>query len=274
MDLLLEKQYPQKEIEKAYHILQFKNEPLELVGTAGLKRQLYPADYDFLSKIKFLKTKEMYNEFKKILDNIQQQNNLYFIEFKFQNKDESKFKIYSIDDFTLKTFYKHFKPSKIDYCKIDLIINLENTNDFKEVSVIYFIKKKNDEDITKEKYILNLEDDYKGLIKEKKYYKSLKRLFTIYKLNMDYKKINILTKFFNSNIGKLYQLKNKLEAVLILLDKFKDDDIIKKRVLMFLRNNKIKKIDLEFIPELVDDYNKIINEEGLKELKKLKIKIN
>jgi transposase len=170
MDLLLEKQYPQKEIEKAYHILQFKNEPLELVGTAGLKRQLYPADYDFLSKVKFLKTKEMYNEFKKILDNIQQQNNLYFIEFKFQNKDESKFKIYSINDFTLKTFYKHFKPSKIDYCKIDLIINLENTNDFKEVSVIYFLKKKNDEDITKEKYILELEDDYKGLIKEKKYY--------------------------------------------------------------------------------------------------------
>lgn len=273
MELLLEKQYPQKEIEKTYHILQFKNEPLELVGTAGLKRQLYPADYDFLSKIKFLKTKEMYNEFKRILDDIKEQNNLYFIEFKFQNKDESKFKIYSLDNFTLKTFYKYFKPSKINYCKIDLIINLENTNDFKEVSVIYFIKKKNDEDITKEKYILDLEDDFKGLIKEGKYYKSLKRLFTIYKLNSDYKKIDILTKFFNSNIGKLYQMKNKLEAVIILLDKFKDDDLIKKRVEMFIRNNNLEDTYLKNLPDLINSLNEKINKEGLKELKKLKIKI-
>jgi hypothetical protein len=273
MELLLEKQYPQKEIEKTYHILQFKNEPLELVGTAGLKRQLYPADYDFLSKIKFLKTKEMYNEFKRILDDIKEQNNLYFIEFKFQNKDESKFKIYSLDNFTLKTFYKYFKPSKINYCKIDLIINLENTNDFKEVSVIYFIKKKNDEDITKEKYILDLEDDYKGLIKENKYYKSLKRLFTIYKLNNDYKKIDKLTKFFNGNTGKLYQMKNKLEAVIILLDKFKDDDLIKKRVEMFIRNNNLEDTYLKNLPDLINSLNEKINKEGLKELKKLKIKI-
>jgi len=271
MELLLEKKYPQSDIEKTYRLLKFNNEPLELVGTGGIKSQLYPADFDFVSKVKFLKTKEIYNEFKRILDSIQLQNNLYFIEFKFHNNDDTKFKIYTIEDFTLKEFYKHFKPSKIKYCKIDLIININNTNDFKEVSCIYFFVKKNNIDITKKNYLLDLEEDFKELKKEGKFYKSLKRLFMIYKLNNDLKKINELTKFFNSDIGKLYQLKNKLEATLILLDKFKENEPIKKRVRMFLRNNNLKGLDIKDIPNLLVDYNKVINKEGLKELKKLKM---
>ena len=105
MELLLEKKYPQSDIEKTYRILKFNKEPLELVGTGGIKSQLYPADFDFVSKIKFLKTKDMYYEFKRILDDIQLQNNLYFIEFKFHNKDDTKFKIYTIEDFTLKEYF-------------------------------------------------------------------------------------------------------------------------------------------------------------------------
>jgi hypothetical protein len=273
MDLLLEKQYSKPEIEKVIHILQFQNNKIELVGTAGLKRQFYPADFDFLTKIKFLKTKNMYEEFKRILEDIQKEPNLYFIEFKFQNKDDSKNKIFKIEDFTKKNFYKYFKTKNIKYCKIDLIINVDYQNDFKEVSIIYFLTKKNDKDITKEEYIQDLEDDFKELKQEGKYYKSLKRLFIISKLNDDYKRLTKLTLFFNSNFGKLYLLKNKLEAIEILLTTFKNtvkEDDIKKRIEYFLIQNKLKNLKIENIPNLIKDYNLILNKEGLKILKQLK----
>ena len=261
MDLLLEKQYSKPEIEKVIHILQFKNNKVELVGTAGLKRQFYPADFDFLTKIKFLKTKDIYEEFKRILDDIQKENNLYFIEFKFQNKDDTKNKIFKIEDFTKKN------------CKIDLIINVDYQNDFKEVSIIYFLTKKNDKDITKEEYIQDLEDDFKELKQEGKYYKSLKRLFIISKLKDDYKRLTKLTLFFNSNFGKLYSLKNKLEAIEILLNSYKNtvkEDDIRKRIEYFLIQNKLKNLKIENIPNLIKDYNMILNKEGLKILKQLK----
>ena len=46
---------------------------------------------------------------------------MYFIEFKFQNKDGSKAKIYNLDDLTEEVFLQNF-TSSISYCKVDLVI--------------------------------------------------------------------------------------------------------------------------------------------------------
>ena len=90
-----------------------------------------------MSKIIYnLSIEKSYIEFKNILNDIHKQSNLFFIEFKFQMKNEDKHKIFDISEFNKETFIKYFKPNMLEYCKIDLILNL--SGHFKEVSCIYF----------------------------------------------------------------------------------------------------------------------------------------
>jgi hypothetical protein len=130
--MILEKRYPEKEIRKTVNILRFNYNIIELVGTGSLKSQLYPSDYDFMTKINFrdMELEDIYNEFVNILNKIDEEHTLYFIEFKFENKNKKlkdyKYKINNIDDFTYEIFIKHFDKSKIDFCKIDVVININN----------------------------------------------------------------------------------------------------------------------------------------------------
>jgi hypothetical protein len=48
---IIEKAYPKQQIISVMSILQFNHNHIQLVGTGGLKSQLYPADYDFMTKI-------------------------------------------------------------------------------------------------------------------------------------------------------------------------------------------------------------------------------
>ena len=257
---ILEKRNPQIEIRKTLKILQFINNPIELVGTSSLKSQLYPSDYDFMTKINKIYPKDyIFVEFMNILHKIQAENNLYFIEFKFQNQDGTKHKINKITDFTHNAFNNHFNINKIDFCKIDLIINIDNKNEFKEVSCIYFFNSSKKE-ITPEEYIKTLKQDQIELYNEGKYYKSLKRLLIISKLNDDLKMVEKLTTLFNSEIGKLYLLKNELEASQLFLDSTRNERDYKnnqKRVKIFLSNNGLKGLRLNQIADIVKLYNSI-----------------
>jgi hypothetical protein len=270
--IILEQRYPEKEIRKTVNILKFNNNIIKLVGTGSLKSQLYPSDYDFMTKVNFkdIDIKDIYNEFVNILNKIYEEQTLYFIEFKFQNKDKTKYKFNNINEFSYDLFKEHFKKSKIDFIKIDVIINIDNLNDFKEVSCIYFSE--NNKEIDIKDYTKVLKKDMKELYNEGKYYKSLKRLLIISKINNNFKMLYKLTNLFNSDIGKLYLLKSKLEACILLLEHYKDK-VTKDRVKIFLKNNGLKSLKLNNIVEVVDIYNKEINDAGFKFIKDNNIKI-
>ena len=166
--------------------------------------------YSFKSKI-----------FSDILDKIKNYNNCYFIELKLQKKNGNKKKFNKIDDFNKKDFDKFYKD--IDIIKIDLIFFTDY--EFIEVSIIYNFST----DITsKEEYIKNINKDITELKDEGNYYKVLKRLFSIYKLNNDKPKLLYLSKIFNSVLGKQYKKISNLNTILLLLDYYKDDNILKK----------------------------------------------
>lgn len=264
--IILNKRYPEREIRKTVDILRFNNNIIELVGTGSLKSQLYPSDYDFMTKIKYkdMSIEDIYNEFVNILNKIDKEHTLYFIEFKFQNKDKTKYKINNINEFSNELFKNNFKKSNIDFCKIDIIINIDNLNDFKEVSCIYF--NDNNKDVNIKDYIKVLKKDMKELYNEGKYYKSLKRLLIISKINNNFKMLYKLTDLFNSDIGKSYLLKSKLEACILLLEHY-HDKLTKDRVKIFLKNNGLKSLKLNDIVDVVDIYNKEINDAGLKFIK-------
>lgn len=272
---ILEKAYPIQKILHTMEILQFGKSQIQLVGTGSLKSALYPADFDFMEKVEDnMNVEESFNEFNRIIKDIHDYEDLYFIEFKFQTKDNEKHKIFNKNDFTKQIFYKYFN-SNLYYCKIDAIINLDGH--FKEVSAIYFF---NNEPISVDDYKKALLDDMKYYYDDGKYYKSLKRLLMASKISNPPDKNLIITisKLFNSETGKLYMIKNELDAAIIFLDKFKiEGDTypkqVSKMVNIFLANLGLKGLKLEDIQKISDDYGKLIDGEGLKFYKKYNITV-
>lgn len=268
MDILQEK-YPTKKIVDVMEILKFGENPVKLVGTGSMASQYYPADYDFLSKIIFKYNKDISFElFKNILDDINNDNNLFFIEFKFQDINDNKYKIFNIKDFTKEVFDKYF--NNIQLCKIDCIINIDNI--FKEVSCIYFFL--NDE-FDKKKYIKTLLKDQYDYFKEKNYYKSLKRLLIAskYEEPIDKSLIMAITQLFNSQVGVLYQLKNEIDAAIIFIDKYKGV-LDNKRVKLFIKNIGLDNVNPKYLKDISDEYNKIIQREALKFYHYHNLKVN
>jgi hypothetical protein len=266
---VIEKTYPKQQIITVMNVLQFNSNPIQLVGTGGLKSQLYPADYDFMSKIiKKLSVENSYIEFQNILNDIQKQSNLFFIEFKFQMKNGDKFKILDIGKFNRETFDKYFKPKTIQYCKIDLILNL--SGHFKEVSCIYFFS---DELFDVKTYTQALLKDAKDYYDDGKYYKSLKRLMIASKTESppDRNLIVAISKLFNSEVGKLYQKKNEIDAGIIFMEKYNslfDGKLVK----VFIKNIGLKDMSPDKLQDLSDAYGDLINKEGLKFYEKYKLK--
>lgn len=210
------------DIYKLINTIKIKDNKIILLGSSSLKSQQYFSDYDFYSSIKDKpNTDEAYKIFSDILDKIKNYNNCYFIELKLQKKNGNKKKFNKIDDFNKKDFDKFYKD--IDIIKIDLIFFTDY--EFIEVSIIYNFNT----DITdKEEYIKNINKDITELKDEGNYYKVLKRLFSIYKLNNDRPKLLYLSKIFNSILGKQYKKISNLNTLLLLLNHYKDDDTLKK----------------------------------------------
>lgn len=267
---VLEKKYPQKNISNAVEILKFGLNKPELVGTGSLSSQYYPADYDFLCKIKTKYDNEKsYKLFKNIIDNFSQSNNLFFIEFKIQRNSENKAKIYDPSEFTKEYFDANF-DDKIELCKLDGIILLDGL--LKEISCIYFFKS---EPLDREKYIKTLLDDQVSYYDDKKYYKSLKRLMlaTKYKNPIDFKLINVITNLFNSSVGALYMLKNEIDACLIFAKKYNETPRGNKIVKMFIKNIGLGNLDVKKLESLSSEYGKLIDREALKYAKEHKLPV-
>ena len=248
-----------------YHIFKFKDNMPKLVGTSSLESQAYPADIDMLCPVKdkpkgaFQFKKQFQTIFKKIANT----PNLFFIEFKLQNKpigledDVQKFKFYKLEDVDGTFFRDNYKSDLVDLCKIDLVQYLPAKGVFQEISCIYFL---NPEQIDKINYIGTLLKDQKHYCDEGKFYKSLKRFMVACKLQ-EPPNTNVIigiSNFFNSAVGEIYQRANYIMACQIYIEKFGVDD----RVRFF-----IKKIGLDIMPSdelqaVADDYSKVFNHEA------------
>jgi hypothetical protein len=268
---VLEPKYLPRNTNFLYKLLQLGNNLVKLVGTGSMASQYYPADYDFLSQIKTEYTPTtVYNDFQKIFNRIDNQK-LFFIEFKLQQekkegkKDPEKHKIFNKEDLN-QNFFSAFFNKDTELCKIDCIL-FEN-GIFKEVSCIYFFSQK---PIIIEKYIQALLDDQKDYYDSGKKYKSLKRLMLAgkYEDPIDKNLIITITRFFNSMVGKLYELDNIIQATIIYMDKFGED----LRVKSFIRNIGLGNMNPKLLKSLSKQYQKIINDEAGKFYKLYKLPV-
>ena len=152
------------DIKKLMDIFKFDKINLELKGSSALKIIDYYADYDFFTQIKYnYSVSEVYAEFSRILKNILENKDTYFIEFKIQDLDEKKEKWFPNDKFTFKEFQKEFNDN-IDYCKID-IVYFSDEKIFIEASCIY--KFSSEAEMKQEDYFKEVNDEIKILKKER-----------------------------------------------------------------------------------------------------------
>lgn len=200
--------------------LKYKDEPITIQGSAKLAIQKYYSDIDLFSQINEpTSAQKIYDQIRLILKRVVDDRcrNLYFIELKVQNTDESKTKFNTIKDFTQSAFLRAIDGKNLDYIKIDFVLYLANT--MTELSVIYnFTEPTSVEDPLKA-----LQDEVAEYTKEGNLFKAKKRLFSIYNIEGKTADMVRLTRLFNSPIGALYQMNAQLKAVKLLLEHHSDD---------------------------------------------------
>lgn len=262
---VLEERYLSTNLNFLLKVLQLDDNPIRLVGTGSMSSQYYPADFDFLCQVKKEYTPETVNKaFQKIFKRFDN-NKLFFIEFKIQQKakgkaDPEKHKFFNINDINEGSFDAFFNKNT-ELCKIDAILWFDGK--FKEVSCIYFFQSK---PLNMPEYIKALLDDGKHYYDDGKIYKSLKRLMLAakYETPPDKNLIITITRFFNSAVGKLYELDNIIQAGLIYKNKYGNDA----RMHQFIRNLGLYKgnitVPADELENISKDYQKIINGEAEK----------
>lgn len=240
-----------KNVMLSFEILKNKIYP---AGSAFSRSIKYYSDYDLVSYIetKKYKNEKVYDDFKKIFNKIEDSPNLYFLEFKIQQKNGDKQKYYDIDDITKKSFLLYFSDNT-DFCKIDFL--LWSSNRFVEVSIIYYfdsesitmMKGNNKNEIEKEKIVRRLKDDAYDYKNDGNYFKAMKRLYSVANINNDSNIKKKLESVFNSVLGEKYQLKSKYEALLKAHETFGEQPNIKKRI-----NLELYELGDQVKPEQID----------------------
>ena len=257
---VIEKKYPTTIIQPYLQLLKWDDNVLQLLGTGGNASQLYPSDIDLFCKIRHdVEPDDAYNKCLEILDETGQRSDMFFIEGKVQDKDGKKWKWKTLEELEEKNyeFLKYFNDD-VDYVKLDFVLLMKGV--FIELSVIYVFNK---DPLDYDKLKLSLSNDMIELIHEKKYYKSLKRLFAIMKLEevIPRTKLVEISKLFNSAVRKLYKKNSILKAIELFNESFTDPESRKMSEYVYKNMGFSNMKDL---PKIIKEYDAIINGEAYK----------
>ena len=230
---------------------------INIVGSANVKRNLYYSDYDLFENVKGKSEQLIYNHFKAIFNIIKTSPNVVISDFKLGQNEKGESLRWDFSDIMKgeKNGISFKKALKMDsIIKLDIIIYINGR--FIEISDVFniYLNGKSNMNYSKEEVIKELTNDYKELVNDGNYFKSLKRMYSIIKLNDDKDvRLNILVDYFNQPIGLLYRCKSDLETINIILhyNKFTLDQI---------------KNSLQMIKEIVSAYPITNNLESISKL--------
>ena len=260
MTTITERKYPTSEEYPLVKAFTVNDRRPRLIGTAGLKSQLYTGDYDFTMDLNDLPRDVVFTGLNDVVNNIASNPDIYFVEMKIQSNSGKKERIYRGAEFS-HTFFGKIPFDDIDFIKVDTVFRKEASNEFFDASCMYSLGDvvEAGEDADDER-LKELEQDFGELIGEGKYWKALKRLFSMMRIRNEEPETSIqLVKLFNSEAGKLYQLTSQLKAVQTL--KWELDKTLKLRVSTFLQAKLGMKgsITRARIDNVIKNNEKIIN---------------
>lgn len=232
---VIQKKPPQQytdELKKLIKLFTYKNNKLELKGSASLSSQQYFSDYDLFCILVSPDKDDFYKFISQLVT--KEVRDLWFIELKLQTKTKKKVRYYPTQKLE-KSEFDAVWPT-LDFVKVDFVARIDSY--FTEISVIYSLQK---DPPTTEDYIRSLQEDIKELRKEKKYYKILKRQFNIHKARDEKSDMVRLSKVFNSDLGKDYQLISRLEAMKLVLAHYQQDNELLRKLKIALKDLKVPK---------------------------------
>lgn len=255
-----------------------------LVGSSADKDVIYSADYDLMEQKDFKKSNAIYyfilNLFrKKYKFALKPKSNIWIIDFKcgsFRGQPirwdkESIKKGYVVINDEPKYFVDCLQQES--RLKMD-VIALDNDGKLNEYSDLYFI---NIGDFalsgpmeTEKQSAISIFKDFQNYIKEKNYFKAIKRLYAYAKLENNKQLINELLKVINSTLGKQSKYISDINIVLELMDnnfkRFKKKLIFDNLALLNIKIAKSKSLDAiaKTLKTLVASYSTELNNEVIK----------
>lgn len=247
---------------------------VKILGSSRIKSRKYFNDFDIDILVSRTNLDYIYDHLLQILEKIKVNPNLYFIKLKIKNNLDQKIELLN-NDFKLSKndFKTHARNLKL--IKLDTIAYFNNK--FIEINVIYKFKdtdtevktddKQDAQDMTKAK-VGELQDEIKEAIKDKDYFKVVKRAFSISFVTGDKKRGLQLLKILNGKYGKMYNVKSNLETILEVLSQY-DTKETKDKVLLNLKDLGIAP-NIDLIKQTIKDLDKQIND-GLASIVKTKL---
>ena len=265
MDILAEKDKTNldKDLISIIKLLKYKDNSIELVGSSKLKALQYFSDYDLNTYFEKPKQPDLKQFLLTVISNITRYDKLYFIELKFQTLKGEKVKftpstIHTLEDkFISNSFFEH-----LHFIKLDIVGYIQKR--FIEISVNYFFIRKS---LSLHQYVKSMNDDMNQMKKEKNYFKLLKRKFNIYRANNNKVMCVKLIDYFNSDIGRDYQIKSTLEAMELVYNNYKDS-FTKQLIVNELKSIK-NTATISSIKSLIKHYKTICNKDAEKMIKTL-----
>lgn len=266
-----------RNVRNIFQILAFKGEDNPLIMGSSNEKQLFPSDYDLFEVI-YTSTGNL-NKFKTYVKKrfqslgkiIKSKGDLYLSEFKAGIDPKAPKDIPELLKqikhpliWDLKDLIKG-KKGEIDLKDIldeKSIISIEvvsfQNNEFVPYSNVFEFRFKSGKGINRDKETRDspesLKADIKSSIEKKKYWKALKRSYILAKIEHNSKKEEQLKKIFDSDIGLLSQIKNRMEAMKDVLETHKNKELYKK-VNLALNNyqEKLSNISSVKIPKKIFD---------------------
>ena len=245
-----------------------------IVGSSSLKSIYYNSDIDLNELDRFNSYKNVYEKFKYIFQICKENPNLFITDFKcgLNNKNEPfrwTYKDIMKGYIGKKSFEDCLKDKSM--IKLDLVYLLNGV--FVEISEVYFFKIQNHTNYYDDAFNTNsiktsIQNEIHELLKNGKYFKALKRMFSI--LNIENSKkpiVNKLISFFNSQTGILYKANSDLNILLILIDnKFRKPNIddIKNNLQVIKQNLSIQTQTHKNCSIIIDDICKQNNMNNMK----------
>jgi hypothetical protein len=260
-----------------FHFLTVYNSHYFLAGSSNLRNILYNNDYDLNQQFNVLDTKEiltkLYQEFLNIFENCNKNKNYFIIDFKngIHNKEPIRWNYddmklgYKLIDGHKYTFQDCLTVDNNTIKQLDIIFLLNNK--FTSITNIYFITFVKDKKELNKKHMVDKNQYTKNLIvdivhdciKDKDYFKAIKRYFSLLRIENDKMPKTILD-LFNSDIGLFYHDIFDLSLCLEMLEQtFKPVslDLVKDN-LQIIKQDVSKITDFK-IDYLIDAINSICN---------------
>lgn len=223
------------DVLKYLKFYEFPGTNISLKGSSQYKHMKYRSDFDILISLpREIKPADVFNNLKTIIENMEKETSIFFIELKLHCKNDKKFRVHPNDPFNYTEFEKYY--GQLEFFKIDAIVNARNR--LLETSCVYKIR--SGEFLAKDDVMKDVEQDIVEYKAEGNYYKVLKRMFSIAVLQNNIVLCDFLMRIFNSKLGHTYEKICNMQAIKLLQEYYRDDKVALRQIKQNIRLLKIK----------------------------------